>query len=112
MAERKNQLSNVSFGGAWSEELVDRDRVQSILRVIERAARDCASRDVRGSRLDRALEEVELMIEKGPQLVSRLRRALGEQHPILRQQEAQRIARMIRRATGQMEAMPGRDNSN
>ena len=101
MAEKKNQLSNVSFGGAWSEELVDQDRIRTILRVIERAARDCAIRDVQSARLDRALAEIDNMVEKGPQLTASFRRSLARPHPSLRQQEAQRIARMIRRATGQ-----------
>ena len=100
MVERKKQLSNVAFGGNWSEELVDQDRLRSILLVIERAARDCSERDVRGSQLDRALKEIEIMIEKGPQLAGRFRRILTEPHPTVRQQEAQRIARMICRAAG------------
>ena len=40
MAEKKDQLKNVAFGGNWSEQLVDIDRLKRMLSVIERAARD------------------------------------------------------------------------
>tara|TARA_R100000005_G_scaffold89219_2_gene59634 strand:- start:4432 stop:4755 length:324 start_codon:yes stop_codon:yes gene_type:complete len=100
MAERKNQLSNVSFGGAWSEELVDIDRLNRILSVIERAVRDCASRDVRSRQLEKALNEMGLTIEKGPQLARRFMRALAEPNPGLRHMEASKVARIIRRSVG------------
>ena len=100
MAERKNQLSNVSFGGAWSEDLVDIDRLNRILSVIERAARDCASRDVRSRQLEKALNEMGLTIEKGPQLARRFMRALAEPNPGLRHMEASKVARIIKRSVG------------
>ncbi|WP_339713347.1 hypothetical protein [uncultured Sneathiella sp.] len=100
MTEKKKQLGNVSFGGNWSEQLVDIDRLKRMLSVIERAARDCASRDVRSRPLEKALEEISLTIEKGPQLTRRFMRALAEPNPGLRHMEASRVARIIRRSVG------------
>src|SRR5690606_10670301 len=100
MTEKKKQLGNVSFGGNWSEELVDKDQLQRMLSVIEQAARDCARRDVRSRQLEKALEEIGLTIEKGPQLARRFMRALSEPNPCLRHMEAGRVARIIRRSVG------------
>jgi hypothetical protein len=104
MTERKKQLSNVAFGGNWSEDLVDIDRLNRILSVIERAARDCASQDVRSRQLEKALDEISQTIEKGPQLARRFMRALAELNPSLRHMEASKVARIIRRSVGNLEA--------
>jgi hypothetical protein len=98
--ERKKQLGNVAFGGNWSEELIDADRLKRIMSVIERAARDCARRDVRSQELEKALNEISLVIEKGSQLTKRFMRALAEPNPGLRHMETNRVVRIIRRSTG------------
>lgn len=102
MTEKKKQLGNVAFGGNWSEELVDKDQLQRTLSIIERAARDCARRDVRSRPLEKALNEISLTIEKGPQLTRRFMRALSEPNPGLRHMEANRVARIIGRSVGDL----------
>ena len=102
MTEKKKQLGNVAFGGNWSEELVDKDQLKRTLSVIERAARDCARRDVRSRQLEKALEEISQTIEKGPQLTRRFMRALAEPNPGLRHMEASRMARIIKRSIGEL----------
>ena len=104
MTERKKQLGNVAFGGNWSEQLVDADQLKRMLSVIERAARDCASRDVRSRPLEKALEEISQTIEKGPQLARRFIRALSEPNPGLRHMEANRVARIVKRSIGDLGA--------
>ena len=96
MAEREKQLGNVSFGGNWSEELLVLDKLNGLLAIIERAAKDCAERDVRDTDLAQALEEVRTDIEKGPMLVASMEKALAHADPHHRQAEALRVARLVR----------------
>ncbi len=100
MMDFKTQLSNVAFGGAWSEALVAQDELQNIMDVLQRAADDCAERDVNDRDFLHALRYVRAEIEKGPMLVEGLQKALLEPHPALRAQAVQRYVAMIREWAG------------
>lgn len=96
MADREKQLGNVAFGGNWSEELLVLDKLNQLLEVIERAANECAERDVRDDELSQALEDVRTNIEKGPMLVASFEKSLASADPQHRRKETMRVARLIR----------------
>lgn len=52
--ERKHQLNNVAFGGAWSEQIAAREALAAALDLLCHAARQAGSHD---PRLDPAVEE-------------------------------------------------------
>jgi hypothetical protein len=100
MIERKKHLSNVAFGGAWSEEISAREEVQAVLDVLSRAAADCGERDVRDGTLVDALSYVYREVEKGPMLVAGLQKALLEPLPDLREAQVKRYVDMIGKWAG------------
>ncbi|MBL1435537.1 MAG: hypothetical protein COB08_004985 [Rhodobacteraceae bacterium] len=100
MVDFKKQLSNVAFGGAWSEALVAEDELQSIMDVLRRAANNCADRDVNDKEFLAALRYVREEVEKGPMLVEGLQKALLEPHPALRQKNVQRYVDMVEQWVG------------
>ena len=95
MVERKKHLANVAFGGAWSEELLERDKLSKVMAVLSKAAEDCADRDVSDGDLMAALDYVRTSVEKGPMLVSGLQNALLEPNQSIRQDGVRRYVRMI-----------------
>jgi len=95
MTERKKHLSNVAFGGAWSEEILERDALKSVMEVLYKAARECGEKDVRDRHLADALSHVYRKIEKGPMLVAGFQKALLEPIPNLRETNARRYVDMI-----------------
>jgi hypothetical protein len=96
MVERKKHLANVAFGGGWSEELDERDRLARIMAALDTAASDCFDQDVYTRELIDALDYVQTNVEKGPMLVAGFQKALLEPIPSLRQVEVQRYVGMIR----------------
>ncbi len=96
MVERKKHLANVAFGGAWSEEIVERQALSKVMSALEKAAAECFDQDVYCRDLIDALGFVQTNVEKGPMLVSGFQKALLEPIPALRQAEVQRYVKMIR----------------
>lgn len=96
MVERKKHFANVAFGGAWSEELVERETLSQIMSALEKAADDCFDQDVYCRELIDALGYVQANVEKGPMLVAGFQKALLEPIPTLRQAEVRQYVRMIR----------------
>lgn len=45
--DRKSQLSNVAFGGAWSEQIAAREELLRALACLKRAAQRAATKDPR-----------------------------------------------------------------
>lgn len=45
--DRETQLSNVAFGGAWSEEIAGQEALQEARQVLEEAVEQCAMVDLR-----------------------------------------------------------------
>ncbi len=100
MTDYKTQLSNVAFGGAWSEALIAQDELQNIMDVLQLAADECADRDVNDRAFLHALRYVRAEIEKGPMLVEGLQEALLEPLPALREQAVRRYVAMIKEWAG------------
>lgn len=95
MVERKKHLSNVAFGGAWSEQLIEQDALNEVMSVLRRASEECADRDVNDRDLMSALSYVRGNIEKGPMLVAGFQKALLEPNPTMRQESVKRYVEMI-----------------
>ncbi len=100
MADMKKQLSNVAFGGSWSEEILDTSTKAQALRQVEAAVLNCFEEDVRTDDLNEALDYLREKIGKGSELISAFLQALNIQTPALRQQEASRVFRLIKNWAG------------
>ena len=48
--DRKGQLKNVSFGGAWSEQIAGNEALAEAVRKLEAAASRCGDEDLRQDR--------------------------------------------------------------
>ncbi|WP_161492638.1 hypothetical protein [Pseudophaeobacter leonis] len=92
----KKQLSNVAFGGSWSEEILNTSELLDALDVIAQAADDCVERDVRSAALEAALTRIQAKVGKGTELCDQFRRAIAEPNHGLRMQNAQQAARRLR----------------
>ena len=95
MVEYKKHLANVAFGGAWSEELVARDALKSVMEVLYAAAANCGEQDVRDGALAEALAHVRCEVEKGPMLVEGFQKALLDPLPDLREARVKHYVDMI-----------------
>ena len=95
--DMKGKLGNVAFGGGWTEEMLDRERLRSALDVLDRAADGCADADMRSEELDDALSFVEAHVEKGATLADAFRTALSIGESWRRREAALLAARRIRR---------------
>jgi hypothetical protein len=96
--DMKGKLGNVSFGGNWSEDILAKDQLHSILDFLDLVACRCADEDMRGDRLEEALAYVSEHIEKGDMLGEALWRALALFEPLQRQEAAIRAVRLIERS--------------
>lgn len=95
MVERNKHLANVAFGGAWSEEISEREALGVIMEVLFNAAAQCGEKDVRDRPLADALDYVYHNVEKGPMLVSGFQKALLEPLPDVREVRVKDYADMI-----------------
>ncbi len=100
MVERKKQLSNVAFGGDWSEGLVVADGLQDVLIILRVSAMNCDETDPRGPQLNEVLDFIEQHIEKGKMLRAGIERALSQPNPGLRKSEASKYVSMIEASLG------------
>ena len=64
----KDKMSNVAFGGSWSEEILINEELREILAVIELAVSECMERDVEDEKLLQSMLYVRKNVEKGPML--------------------------------------------
>jgi len=100
MVDFKKQLSNVAFGGAWSEALIADRAVRDVMDVLHRAANECADRDVYDKAFIAALRTVRQEVEKGPMLVEGLQKALMDPLPASREVRVKRYVNMIKEWMG------------
>ena len=70
----ERQMSNVSFGGNWSEELVELAHIRALLANLEWAVENCTERDVNTQAVRQSLEYIHNHIDKGPMLTARWNR--------------------------------------
>ena len=98
--EKKKQLSNVAFGGNWSESIVTTDELNVQLDIIALAGRDCTNRDVEDEALLNAMLYVRKNVEKGPMLCAAFFKAVRIENQGLRLTEVQKVERIIRQWAG------------
>lgn len=98
--ERKRQLSNVAFGGDWSEGIEPAERIADALACLERAVDAAKVRNPLNALTLGALEFVTTEIVRGHLLKEAFLRAGRIQHPELRQAELRRGLKVIKSLVG------------
>lgn len=99
--DRKGQLANVAFGGAWSEQIAGEEELKQAMRCIERAAGESAIRDLRKDQaVGAALQMLADEHFKGDMLISAWYQSLKIKNVELRVAELQRIVEMLRSGIG------------
>ena len=98
--DRISQLSNVAFGGDWSEEIAPREARQMALGHLRKAValsetEDPATRDTAA-----ALDLLTVALPKGPLLSESFQRAFAIPHPGLRRAELARVLGNLEKALG------------
>lgn len=99
--DRKGQLANVAFGGAWSEQIAGDEALAEAMACIEAAVERAARVDLRGDlAASEALRLLAADHPKGTMLVAAWDKALAVADPGLRVAELQRIAAALRAGIG------------
>ena len=99
--DRKQQLSNVSFGGAWSEQIADDEALAMAMARLDRAVIDTLAEDLRGDgELEAALTLAATAHPKGAMLAKAWCKALAMPNAGLRSAELKRIATALRAGIG------------
>lgn len=99
--DRKQQLGNVAFGGAWSEQIEADEKLAASMDRLDKAVRDTLYEDLRGfADVAEALEVVSRSHPKGSALAASWGKALQVQNAGLRSQELKRIAGALRAGIG------------
>lgn len=99
--DRKSQLSNVAFGGAWSEQIAGREELLRALTCLKRAAQRAATQDPRRDReVVAALELACRDHPKGQMLRDAWVKAAGISLPGSRVQALGRVAALLAEAYG------------
>lgn len=100
--DRKGQLANVAFGGAWSEQIAGHEALYDAMHLIEAAARKTRTTDLRqdGGMCD-AMQLLTASHPKGAMLAVAWEKALRLESPDLRAAEVARIAANLRAGLGQ-----------
>ncbi len=94
--DRKGQLSNVAFGGAWSERIPrNEDRARHVALVRAASARTIQEDLREDATLEEALRSICETHPKGDELRRSWARALCEENPGVRCREIERLARAI-----------------
>lgn len=94
--DRKGQLANVSFGGAWSEQIPRRESLAAAVALIEAAPARTVEEDLRHDVvLEQALRDVAAAHPKGKELMRSWERAVARQAPEERYGELTRLARLF-----------------
>jgi len=95
--DRKGQLRNVSFGGAWSEQISGDEALAEAMTRVEAAVLDTSEVDLRADAdLARALDRVAATHPKGTMLKAAWSKALGLPLAGQRHAELARIAQTLR----------------
>lgn len=97
--DRKAQLRNVSFGGAWSEQIAGREELQTAIARLRAAAEAAADEDPRDdSTVSAALDLASRAHPKGALLRLTWARCAGLHQPRLRVQELMRLVDLFEQA--------------
>lgn len=98
--ERKKQLSNVAFGGDWSEEITLREALSGAIALLQQAVSDCKDTDPRTPEVLEALDVVTTGRARAALLRTAFLKAAGLPDQGLRQKEMARVLANLVRVTG------------
>lgn len=99
--DRKQQLGNVAFGGAWSEQLAADEALALAMSIIDGAVIDTMTDDLRGDAdLESALSLVTAAHPKGSMLTLAWNRGLSTENACVRSGELKRLATVLREGLG------------
>lgn len=98
--DRKRQLSNVSFGGDWSEAILTREEVHEDLDVLRAAVARCVEEDPLTDDVRAALERLARRVVRGSRIQAAFLKAGGIAEPGLRTAELSRCLLNIKRVLG------------
>ncbi len=98
--DRISQLSNVAFGGDWSEEIAPREARQAALRHLRKAVALSEEEDPATGDTRAALGLLTSTLPKGALLSEAFERALVIPHPGLRRAELVRVLGNLESALG------------
>jgi len=99
--ERRNQLQNVAFGGAWSQEIAEKEELADAMLQIERAASRCVNEDLAEDReFARWLDLALTPHPRGREIRRAWQKAIGIPNAGLRSREIERLARLIMSGIG------------
>ncbi len=93
--DRKQQLRNVAFGGAWSEQIAGREVIAAAIETLRRAAAGSARRDPRTPEVGAALDLLCKNHPKGDILRDAWRRGATWEPAPRRIRELARIAELL-----------------
>lgn len=97
--DRAGQLRNVAFGGAWSEQIADREALAEAIERLREAARRADDEDPRICPYIRAALNVATRRHpKGEMLRAAWLRAANTREPSIRVRELQRVAELFAEA--------------
>ena len=94
--EFKKKLSNVAFGGDWSEQLLTRHEIDQWLKELQWAVDNCRERDVNTVEVRRALAKLTKNIEKGQMLADRFNQGHSIVNQSLRHSHFKECFRLIK----------------
>ena len=72
--EFKKKISNIAFGGNWSEELLTKYELAQALSLLQWAVNNCREKDVNTSEVQKTLHTLTNDLEKGKMLFERFKR--------------------------------------
>lgn len=99
--DRERQLSNVSFGGAWSEQIAENEALADALARLDKAVEDTVYEDLRGFEdVADAIALASSAHPKGPILAQAWRKGLELPNSGLRAAELRRVAMALRTGIG------------
>lgn len=99
--DRKRQLANVSFGGAWSEQIAGNEQLVDAMQRIEAAVTESEEQDLRSnSAIKEALAVVAAAHPKGRLLSQAWEKGLNIGNSGMRKAELKRVADALRAGLG------------
>ena len=98
--ERKKQLSNVAFGGDWSEAILVREAVGEAVATLQGAVDACQDEDIRTGETRAALAYLTKRVARGAMLERAFWKAAAIADPALRGMELARCLANVEKVVG------------
>ncbi len=99
--ERRDQLKNVAFGGDWSEQIPDRERIAEAVGALTRAVKECQDHDPCASHVLIDVDYLCARIARGNRMAASWRQAGALPEPGVRRSILTQVLKTIRSGVGQ-----------